>query len=152
MPYRGNPSTDTSDAIRLLIGDLSTSTSSELFTDAEIDYFSALKPNAHLAAASALTSILGSTRADSFRSVTTKKVGDLSLTYAGAGQAGSYLTIREKIRQLRMDGVRKVKPYAGGISDSDKRASESDTDRDPPHFRIGQHDHPGLGINSTSTF
>lgn len=154
MPYRGNPSTDINDAVRLLIGDTSSSTASEIFSDAEIDYFVSLKPNAYLSAAAALGSVLGSTRAASIgaNELASKKIGDLTLQYRSGAAQGSYLTLREKIRTLRLEGVRKVKPYAGGISRSDKQTARSDADRDPPHFSIGMTDHPGLGTNSSSTW
>jgi hypothetical protein len=140
MPYRGNPSTDVGDAVRLHIGDLSTSTSNEVFSDGEIDYFVALKPNAHLAASAAVTSLIGSTRATSLAGVLSKQVGDLRIDY-GAGGVSAHEILTSKAKQLRLEGVRKVKPYAGGISDSDKRANEDDTDWDKPHFRIGQFEH-----------
>ena len=152
MAYTGNPSTSTPDAVRLLIGDVSTSTSQEIFSDGEIDFFVADRPNTYLAASAALQTILGTTRADRFQTVQSKKVGDLSIQFTAGAAGGSYLTIRDKIKQLRMQGVRKVKPYAGGISQSDKDATQQDTDLDNYHFRIGQFDHPGLGVNSTSTF
>ncbi len=150
MPYRGNPSTDTSDEFRLLIGDLSTSTGAEVFSDGEVDYFVANYSNVPLAASAAVKTIVGSTRASSLAGVLTKQVGDLKLDY-GSGGMGVNEQLTAKAKQLRMLGVRKVKPYAGGISKADKDAAESDTDRVPPHFRIGQHDHPGIS-NSSSTF
>jgi hypothetical protein len=149
MPYTGNPSTDTSDAVRLLIGDMSTSTGTEIFADNEIEYFVAARPNVYLAASEALMSILGSTRADQFRTIQSKKVGDLSLQYTAGSAGGSYLTIREKIKQLRMQGVRKVSPYAGGISQSDKETAESDTDWERPFSRVGIHDNPNSRSSST---
>jgi hypothetical protein len=151
MAYKGTPSTDQSDAVRLLIGDTSTSTGNEIFTDGEIDYFVALKPNAHLAASAAVTSLVGSTRGTVLAGVLSKQVGDLKIDY-GAGGSGVNEQLTAKAKQLRMDGVRSVKPYAGGISQSDKDDTESDSDRVAPAFSIGQHDHPGLGVNSSSTF
>ena len=151
MAYKGNPSTDVGDEIRLLIGDLSTSTGSEIFADGEMDYFSASYANAELAASAAVKTLIGTTRGnDMVSAVTSKKVGDLTLGFSAPGNV--YLALREKAKQLRMLGVRKVKPYAGGISQSDKKATQSDTDLEPYPFRIGQFDHPGIGVNSTSTF
>ncbi len=134
-----------------MIGDLSTSTGSEIFSDGEIDYFVSKKPNAHLSAAAAVNSLVGSTRGVTLSGVLSKQVGDLKIDYGSGGSSVSEILIL-KAKQLRVDGARKAKPYAGGISRSDKEAQESDTDRDRPHFRIGQHDHPGIGVNSTSTF
>ena len=149
MAYKGNPSTDVGDEIRLLIGDVSTSTSAELFADGEIDYFSASYANAELAASAAVKTLIGTTRGQTAAGVISKKVGDLSITYGGGGAESA---LASKAKALRVLGVRKVKPYAGGISRSDKAATAADTDLDPYHFRIGQHDHPGIGVNSTSTF
>jgi hypothetical protein len=150
MAYKGNPSTDSSDEIRLLIGDLSTSTGSEIFADGEIDYFSASFANAELAASAAVKTLIGTARGQSLAGVVSKQVGDLKLDFGQS--AGSNQILIVKAKQLRMLGVRRVKPYAGGISQSDKEATQSDTDLDPYHFRIGQFDHPGIGVNSTSTF
>ena len=151
MAYRGNPSTDTSDEFRLLIGDLSTSTGSEIFSDGEVDYFVGNYSNVPLAASAAVKTIVGSTRSSTLAGVLSKQVGDLKHDYGSGGSSVSEILIL-KAKQLRMLGVRKVKPYAGGISDSDKDAAERDTDWVKPHFKIGQFDHPGIGINSTSTF
>ncbi len=149
MPYRGTPSTDVNDAVRLHIGDLSTSTGTEIFSDGEIDYFVASHSNAELAARAAVLSTIGTSRARTLVGVVNKQVGDLKISY---GNADINEILTAKAKQLRMLGVRKVLPYAGGISDSDKKAAEADTDRVKPHFRIGQFDHPGIGINTTSTF
>lgn len=150
MPYRGGPSTDVNDEIRLLIGDTSTSTGGEVFTDAEIDYFAALKPNAHLAASAAVKSSIGSGRADSLAEVIRKQVGDLSLD-RGGGESTSQV-LQNKASALRMEGVRKVTPYAGGTSKSDKRTQEQDSDRNPPSFRIGQYDHPGISTGENEYY
>jgi len=150
MAYTGNPSTSAPDAVRLLIGDVSTSTSSEIFSDGEIDYFVAQYSNSELAASAALKASIGTSKSQTLAGVLSKQVGDLKIDYGG--KSGAHEIIIAKASQLRMLGVRKVKPYAGGISESDKDAAESDTDRVAPNFRIGQFDHPGIGVNSTSTF
>ena len=149
MAYTGNPSTNSNDAIRLLIGDISTSTGSEIFTDAEITYFNGLKPNAHLSAAAAVISLIGSTRGQTLASVVSKQVGDLKIDYGGGG-SGAAGTLQAKARMLRLEGVRKVKPYAGGISESDKDGQQSDTDWNKPAFSVGLFDNPNT--LSTSTF
>ena len=149
MPYRGTPSTDVNDAVRLLVGDLSTSTGTEIFSDGEVDYFVASYANVELAASAAVKSMIGTSRGRTLVGVVKKQVGDLRLEY---GNMDINQVLTAKAKQLRMLGVRRVKPYAGGISDSDKKAAEADSDRVKPHFVIGQFDHPGLGINSTSTF
>lgn len=148
MPYHGNPSTDVGDAVRLLIGDTSTSTGNEIFSDGEIDYFVGSFPNTYMAAAGAVQTLVGSTRGSVLAGVMSKQVGDLKIDYRTVSVTD---LLTAKAKQLRTQGVRKVKPYAGGISVADKDAAESDTDRVPPHFVVGQHDHPGLKSGSTAT-
>ncbi len=147
MPYRGNPSTDTSDELRLLVGD--TSTGAEIFSDGEVDYYLANAANTYMAAHDAVLSLTGTTRAAALAGVMSKQVGDLKIDYRTVSVTD---ILQAKARDLRRKGVRKVKPYAGGISQSDKDATVSDSDRVAPVFKVGQHDHPGLGVNSTSTF
>jgi hypothetical protein len=149
MAYKGNPSTDNTDAVRLLIGDRSTSTGNEIFTDGEIDYFISAEPNTNMAAAAAVRSLIGSTRGNSLAGVMSKQVGDLKIDYRTVSVTD---LLDSKAKDLRRQGVRRVKPYIGGISQSDKDDTESDDDRVAPAFSIGQHDHPGLGVNSSSTF
>lgn len=149
MAYTGNPSTHSPDEVRLLIGDTSTSTGSEIFSDGEMDYFVASAPNNYMAAANAVRTLVGTTRAATLAGVMSKQVGDLKIDYRTVSVTDILIA---KAAQLRRQGVRKVKPYAGGISQSDKDNTEQDTDRVAPAFSIGMHDHPGLGVNSTSTF
>lgn len=149
MPYRGNPLEDPTDAIRLLIGDTSTSTGGEIFADGEIDYFAAQKPNPYLAASAAVKSIVGTSRGNTLANVLSKQVGDLRLQYS---QESSSTILTGKASELRREGVRKVTPYAGGISQSDKRASETDTDRVDPAFKVGQHDHPGTSTGHNDRY
>lgn len=148
MAYTGNPSTNANDAIRLLIGDVSTSTGSEIFSDAEIDYFNSLKPNAHLSAAAAVISLIGSTRGQNLSSVLEKQVGDLRLKY-GTESGGAGGSLQAKAKQLRLEGVRKVKPYAGGISEMDKDAAENDPDWNRSAFSVGMFDNPSYRSTST---
>ena len=146
MPYTGNPSTDTSDAVRLLIGDMSTSTGSEVFADNEVEWFVANHPNTYLAASAAVTSIIGSTRATTLGGLMSKSVGDLKEDYRTVSITD---LMQSKAKQLRMQGVRRVAPYAGGISQSDKTTVESDSDRVAPFSRIGIHDNPNSRSSST---
>ena len=147
MAYTGNPSTDTSDAVRLLIGDVSTSTGTEIFADNEIEWFTANHSNTYLAASAAVTSIIGSTRATVLGGVMSQQVGDLKVDYRTVSITD---LMQSKAKQLRMQGVRKVAPYAGGISQSDKRTRAADTDRQGSFSKIGIHDNPNT--RSTSTY
>jgi hypothetical protein len=123
----------------LLIGDVSTSTGSEIFADAEIDYFAGGYGNAHLAASAAVASLIGSDRGQTLAGVVSKQVGDLKLDY-GSGMSISEI-LGSKSKALRMIGVRKVGPYVGGISVADKDANQDDTDWAQGFARVGQFDH-----------
>jgi len=101
-----------------------------------------------MAAAGAVGSLVGSTRGSVLAGVMSKQVGDLKIDYRTVSIT-DLLTAKSK--SLRMQGVRKVKPYAGGISKDDKDTQESDTDWVKPHFVIGQHDHPGVRSGTTAT-
>ena len=146
MAYTGHPSTDPFDQIRLLIGDLSTSTGSEIFSDNEIQWFKNAKPNVYLSAALAIDSVAGTTRFTSLATVQSKWVGDLKIDYGQGGAASNDLTAKAKM--LRLQGIRGVKPYAGGISRSDKDSQRDATDRVAPAFSVGQFDYLS---RSTST-
>lgn len=61
-----------------------------------------------------------------------KKVGDLEID---EGAAGGWMDLSKR---LRLQGIRSVSVYAGGIGVSDKTANESDSDWDKPAFRSGQ--------------
>lgn len=141
MAYTGNPSTDTSDQVRLLLGDVSTS--SPIFADDEIDFFVSAKANVYFAAAAAVSSLIGTSRAKTMAGVVSKAVGDLKLSYGDNTSVTE--TLQGKIRQLRLEGSRSAKPYAGGISEADKDAAYTDTDWAQPSFQRGLYDHPSLG-------
>jgi hypothetical protein len=145
IAYTGHPSTDVFDRIRLLIGDVSTSTGSEIFSDNEIQYFRNAKANEFLSAALAIDSIAGTTRYSSLSSVVAKQVGDLRIDYGQGASISNDLFAKSK--WLRLQGIRTVRPYAGGISISDKDASKDDSDRVAPTFTVGQFDY----TRSTST-
>ena len=118
MVYGGNPATDTTDAVRLLIHDTS---ATPLLTDIEVDWFITQHSNVWFAAAAAATSI-SATYTDA---IIEQRVGDLE--WKKDSGSGQYL----KLAELRATGVRiGVTPYAGGISISDKDANLSDSDWD----------------------
>jgi hypothetical protein len=128
--YGNDPVNVPRDAIRSMLHD--TTESGAIWTDEDIAWALVQKPNTLLAA-----SLLAKRGIAKYAGTPTKKVGDLSLTYNAAvayyGQLGE---------QLRLEGVRSVVPYSGGISKTDKAARRADTDRLPTHARVGIHDHP----------
>lgn len=124
MPYTGNPSTSVTDAVRLLVHDTSTSTGTELLTDAEYQWFIAQNSNLYFAASEAA----GSIAASQTDTVISKKVGDLAWAKDSDGPTAAYLNLSAR---LRTSGLRRgVTPYAGGISKADKALNRSDTDWD----------------------
>jgi hypothetical protein len=143
MVYGGAPATDDSDAIRLLIGDISST--GPVFTDAEISYFAGATSNNYYAAAMALEAMAGN-----IASVNNKKVGDLQLNYLGVATVQDLLNKAKLYRtQAAVSASGAVKPYSGGISVADKDAQLDDTDWDRPAASIGMHDYPGSTAYST---
>lgn len=136
MAYGGNPSGDTSDAIRLLVGDISTSTSGEFLTDTDYDYFASVTGNSFVAAQLAANSLaalfMGSAASASGSGYTEKSVGDLRLKKADAVQvAQQYKALAQKFSRMASANI---VPSAGGITRSSKRSAEQDSDRVSPFF------------------
>ena len=137
MPYSGSPSSVTADELKLLIGDLSTSSSGELLKSAECTYFLTEYGTARAAAPHAARAV-----AAMFADQVGRTVGDLRVD--AQQKFEHYTTLATSLeRQAALTGV----PYAGGISISDKQSVETDTDRVAPAFRVGVHDNP---LNPTS--
>jgi len=76
-----------------------------------------------------------------------RKVGDLEISFAGAGGGVDFYTKLSK--ELRLRGVRQVKPFSGGISVDAKVAAEADSDWDRPESRRGQFDYNGGSTGAT---
>lgn len=136
MAYGGLPLTVPRDAARLLVGDVSTSTGSEFLSNVDYDYFIGTTSNTYLAAAMAANSLAalfsGAAASASGSGWTEKKVGDLVIKRGEAASlADDYRSLADWLRQQAAAGA---SPYAGGISASDKRAVEQDTDRVRPAF------------------
>ena len=154
MAYGDAPQTVARDAVRLLVGDVSTSTSSEFLSDGSYDYFLSVTPNNYVAASLAASSLsaLFTTAAVSgtgSNGYMRKKVGDLELEKGDAQQyAAHYKTLSVEMRRMSALGI---SPYAGGQTVSGKRSVEQDTDRVRPAFKVGGYDNPGTGLTSTST-
>ena len=139
MPYSGAPATVTADELKLIIGDLSTSSSGELLKSAECTYFINTYGSARAAAPHAARAV-----AAMFADQVAKSVGDLQLSAQQKFQ--QYSTLATSLE--RQSALRAV-PYAGGISRSDKDSVEADTDRVVPSFTVGMHDHLLSGSSST---
>ncbi|MFH2072391.1 MAG: hypothetical protein ABIJ75_06010, partial [Actinomycetota bacterium] len=73
-----------------------------------------------------------------YAGLASKQVGDLRLSYQS--YADGYGAISAS---LRAQGVRRIAPYAGGISVAGKDSDYADSDMVTPVFRVGQFDNPG---------
>lgn len=129
--YSGNPSSTNRDAVRFLVGD--TDNTDQLVTDEEIAYMLAEEGSASMAAARVCRSL-----ASKFARYMDQSVGDLNVSYSQR-----YRQYTELANRLESDGSSRVGvPYAGGISQANKDAITSDTDRVQPAIKIGVHDNP----------
>lgn len=133
MAYTNNPSTNLNDQVRLLVGDISTSTSAEILADTDYTFFRESTPNVFAAACLAANSLAALFTTVAGSSFETKQVGDLRLS---KGQAQSLAdSYRRLCEELKLQSAKRAaKPYSGGISRSDKRSVHSDSDRVKPFF------------------
>lgn len=153
MAYGGLPGTDNSDAVRLLVGDISTSTSATYLDDADYDFFIAQTGNIYVAAQLAANSLAalftGSASSATGSGYVEKTVGDLRLRKADATQmAQSYRLLAAKFGRM---AASKIVPSAGGITISGKRTAEADSDRVSPYFQRGLLDNPEATSLTTNT-
>lgn len=120
--YSGNPAANEKDAVRFLIGD--TDPDDPLLQDEEILYLLEHTNEVEGAAAEAAYSL-----AARFSRQADKSVGDLSLSLSQ--KSAAFWQLAESL--WRRSGLRAL-PFAGGISKSQKRATEADADRVKPAF------------------
>ena len=123
-------STAAADIRRLIYGG---SGSSGSLSTGDLEWFRSNNVNLYIAAAAAADA-----EASQYAGVASKQVGDLKLSYHAASDG--YLALS---KSLRAQGVRRIAPYAGGISVAGKTADYADTDMVPPVFQVGQFDNPG---------
>lgn len=129
--YSGDPDANPKDAVRFFLGD--TEPDDPQFGDQEILYL--LKKNngnIYLATADGARSLAGrySRRAD-------KSVGDLRLSLGQ--QAGHYWDLAKR---MQIEAGKRVRPYAGGITRSDKKRQEQDLDLVEPAFKRDMMENP----------
>ena len=123
--------------IRFVIQD--TQPARPLLVDAEIDWTQTLEANCFMMAAACCDSLLA--RAGNVRS---KKVGGLAVDYDVAFYA-------ELAGRLRARGMTHQVPYVGGISISDKLATQDDADWVPVRFFRGMFDNSRASQPSAGT-
>jgi phosphoribosylamine-glycine ligase len=143
--YTNRPGVRDIDTVRREIDDRDCDPETDaLLSDEEIQYY--IDSNSHilLAAAAAAESVAMTFASDG----ATKQVGDLRIDYGTEGRSASYTTMADKLRK-RAYKKAGANIYAGGVSQSDKTAIESDTDRVQPVFTIGMDD--PIGSSATET-
>lgn len=133
--YSGDPTTSAKDEVRFMLGDVNED--DPQLEDEEIDYLLTKHGDVGAAAIAGCTAL--ATRYGQ-RAVDTKVVGDLRIEYAD--RAANFTALAQQIAST-VSTVR-PKPVAMGITHSQKREAEEDTDRVRPSIRIGMDDHPGL--------
>lgn len=144
MPYSGDPEGVARDEVRLLVGDLSTSTSGEFLTDEAYDWFVNETPNRYIAAQHAANSLAakftGAAASASGDGYIEKTVGDLKIRKADAVSAAAQY--KSMAAQFGRQAAANIVPYAGGQSISDKASVVADSDRVAPPFVSGMFDNP----------
>lgn len=146
--YSGDPSDSNRDAVRFLVRDTNEATAQ--LSDEEIEWMLSENGNNVYLAAVQSVDYIANTYATQARSRT---VGALSISYEA--RADEYRKLGMALRQ-RWATFTTITPYAGGISRSDKRTNEQDTDWDKPDFVRHMQENPGartdareLSVSST---
>ena len=135
--YINDPTNRPIDTVRFEVDDRDTDNAA--LSDEEIQYLIDSTNHVLLAAAAAADAI-GAKYSDS---ATTKKVGDLSISYGGGGGGGGIAaTYQTLAKALRLRAARKAGAslYAGGLSKSEKITVALDTDRVQSEFTVGMDD------------
>lgn len=109
--------------VRHLIRDIDSTRA--MFDDGEVDFEVTVHANIWMAAASLAEIWIGSARG-----VKSKWVGDTRFEY-----------LQQRIPQWKARGLTHQKPFAGGVSISEKESLQDDSDWPVPDFERGMHDH-----------
>lgn len=129
MPYTDDPSSEPTDAVRLLVGDTSTTTPD--LTDAAIEYFLEVEGDNVIRAAARAAEALQGLYA---KKAEERRVGPLWLrSFSDKSQKYAALAKSLWMRAAKSSGG--AIPFAGGISVTDKNARIEDSDRVKPAFR-----------------
>ncbi len=135
MVYGGAPATVPNDELKFLVGDTSTSAAGTQLSSAECSYLIGVYGSAKAASPAAARAL-----AAKFADECQKQVGDLQLW--AQQKFEHYTTLSQSLEQTA--ALRAV-PYAGGISQADKTAVKSNTDRTVPSFTLGSMDNKLAG-------
>jgi len=141
--YTNDPENRPIDEVRMLIDDRDCIPETDaLLTDEEITYFINKNSHVNYAAAAACDTIVAKYAGEE----QSKQVGDLKVSYVAGGRSSGYM---ERAKNLRAAVARRGrgKPYAGGISETDKDRIDADTDLVPLVFSVGMDDSEYTGQN-----
>lgn len=127
----GNPNDSEVYEVRLLIGD--TDVTKARLTDEEIIYYLTNEPNVYYAAAEACEAIIS----QSGSAVTSKKVGDLSLSYSDPINVW-----KTRAHTLRIQAGKTAIGIAGGQSFTEKLADKQNPDLPASAFVVADDDTP----------
>lgn len=130
--------TTAKDQVRFLIRD--TDTAKQQVQDEEILWLIKSEANIYMAAYAAGQMVVARTAAGA--GVSSKSVGDLSISYGGLSDSGYQIHLK---RLLARGSAHQV-PSVGGISIADKDLIEADTDVPSSDFQRGMHDNPGTAV------
>lgn len=133
--YSGDPSSSSRDAVRFKIGD--TTPTDMLFTDAEVEYAVSTEGSVNEAS-------LCLARAGLAKFVRAYEAydrdGDKILSKKLQQRIDNFKSLIEQLSLAR--GKRVTGIYAGGLTNSDKRTQEEDTNRVAPNFTRDMHNNP----------
>lgn len=129
MAYGGNPSTDTEDAIRALVGD---ARSTAILDSATYTLIAATESNLYAQASLAAIALAGY-----YAREMNKRVGDLWRDAKVQYDHYQSLSVRfGEMSKRRISGH----PFAGGTSEQDIETRREDTDRPESYFKLGMQD------------
>lgn len=128
--YGNDPANDTTDEVRLLIGD--TDTNDQLLSDEEIAYYLGEFSSVKSAAAEAARAI----SAKLAREASDKRIGSLSISLSK--RAEYYNRLASSLD--RKAAIANATMVAGGLTKSGKRDLAADSDAEQPVFSVGGFD------------
>lgn len=148
--YSGDPRSSALDQVRFYIGD--TDPNDKQLGDEEILFLISERDSIYAAASIACLGLVAR-----YAREVTRTVGDLSVQ--ASERQKHYQELHEHFASQvgesgGMTPYVNAAPYVGGISDSDRRAQEADTDRVDPAFEQGKMDFPGTprGEQSSTSY
>lgn len=141
MPYGDDPTNSPADQLRFYLGD--TDPADPLLTDNEVAFLLAEYGDVIRAAAEGAQRL-----AAKFAQQVTTTVGRVSEQCSQ--RAAQFQALADKLKE-KADSEITASPFAGGISEDQKRTEEDDSDRVRPFFTTKTHDHPDVDLAQDPT-